>query len=1070
MVNREDREKIQTLLHKNLVVEAGAGTGKTTLLITRLCVAILVQAVPVEKLVALTFTEKAAAEIKTRLMMQLREIIQSLSDNKKTRFTDLLSTHFEIKEEIIISRAEAALARLDRAQMGTIHSFCADILKTFPLEAGLAPHAEIDSGARAKRLFEARWNSFLDRELGQAAPRAKTWKQVLPHIALPDLKSFAQELCSGKIAAYDYFSNAGLLTAICEEKAKQALAWSTQFLENSNKPRNSEKALAWAVESLRRSAAFLRTRQIPAALQEETPPAFPSIPSKGWPGDTFEEARALVEFAQKITPENQQIFLQALELVLPLVEQVRFDYAQNGILSFDDLIVKTRDLLKSNFYVRRLLKEKFDLLFIDEFQDTDPVQGELLLFLAEEKQSSADCWQKVRLAPGKLFVVGDPKQSIYRFRGADITAYELFVDLILKQNGEKCFLQKNFRSAPDIVTVANEVCRRAMVQQDAFQPAYVPIFAAKESRPKAVEWLFITPPENPPLADDYRHNQAEQIARWIETNVGRMTLANGKKLTYGDIAILSRAATTCGPYTDALRRHGIAFNVEVDKDFFRKQEINDFLNFLRVVSDPQGRTALAGVLRSPLGGFSDEEIYQIAMRGELDLQAKTKDTALAACYELIRNFAQKAGRLSLKELLADVLENTFLPEACAASYDGERTLANLQRLVRVAEEYAANSPTSLGQFLAHLQELLETEPERLGASRIEDAENAVSVMTIHKSKGLGFPVVILADLSKREAAAAAQPVAHLFSWQYNMHGLRAGKICDANLAFLEEEQQKHSRCEEIRILYVALTRAQEKMLLVADGRQGAEKAARAFVAAGLFPTGAEKEISIEEVTLPVSCVAYENPESFLYRHPAPVSEDQESFAVTNWKRAFETRRKTYEQYRQNPLLSPSEQILQGELLSPEQRAGAAVGTICHRALEILLRCPNTKPESAVLQAAVGLETFVTEAEEIVCAFVQSTLWREIKQCSLLAAEMPFSYQSTQGIQTGRIDAVLQPSADSIWILDYKTDKITPQGAQAILEKYRPQLTVYKAAAQQIFPDKKVRVSAILMRAFAAEDL
>lgn len=1067
---REDRDKVQTVLNVNMVVEAGAGTGKTTLLITRLCLAVLALGVPVEKLVALTFTEKAAAEIKTRLITALHEVLSAVRENKNSSVLALLRQRFNVPDDKLVPRAEAALARLDRACVGTIHGFCADILKTFPLEAGLSPNAEIDSGRKAAQLFDAHWNTFLDTELGAHAPRAEEWKKVLPEISLPDLKEFARELCSGKIERYDYFAHASMLAGICLEKASRAEEWSTSFLDGK-KPRNAEKALAFAAASLRRTAAFLRNEAVPPAPQEDAP-NFPSALPKGWDEAAFEEARALVQFALKTTPEKQQIFLTAFNLVQTVTQQIRAAYEREGILSFDDLIVKTRNLLQNDLYVRRLLKEKFDVLFIDEFQDTDPVQGELLLFLAEEKSTSAARWQDVILQAGKLFVVGDPKQSIYRFRGADITAYELFTDLILKQGGEKCFLQQNFRSAPDIVATANAVCSRAMVQETAFQPAYVSIFPAKPLAGPAVTWLFVNPPQDGAAADDFRHNQAERIADWIENNVGRMVLSDGQKLAYKDITLLSRASTTSGPYADALRRRGIPFNVETDKDFYRKQEVNDFLNFLRAAADPADRTALAGALRSPLGGFTDEEIYQIARRGDLSLFAKPQDKKLAGFYELILSFARRAGRTPLKELLQDVMDETFLPEACAAAYEGERTLASLQRLVRLAEGYAGEEPAALGQFLADVQDLLIREPERLGASSSDDALDAVSIMTVHKSKGLGFPVVILADLSKRDSAASSQPAGHIFSWQYNMHGLRAGKVCDINLAFLEEEQKKHERCEEVRVLYVALTRAKERMLLVADGRKGAEKAAGAFCAAGLFPLGTEETLSNGEVSVPVIYAAYAEPETFIYRHAQNVLPAVPVREMSAWKTACAARKSRYEALLKEQALAPSALVGELDLLTEEQRAGAEVGTVCHRALELLLTRKAGTARQAARMAAEGCSFPAREADafSVLEPFCQSALFKELLSAQTLACEMPFSLAGENGVQSGVMDAVLRRADGTVWVVDFKTDRAPAGGADKLLEKYRPQLAVYKHAAEKIFAGERVVCSAVFLRLVAVRDL
>ena len=1072
----EDRTQVQTQLGINMVVEAGAGTGKTTLLIDRLCLAVLARNIKVEKLVALTFTEKAAAEIKTRFVSKLQHLIAAVKNKTKDRTLTLLRDHFSVSDEDLLSRAEAALARLDRASIGTIHGFCADILKAFPLESGLSPRAQIDAGQRADRIFDVRWNAFLDQELGIAALRAAEWKQVLREISLPDLKDFARELCSGKIESYDYYAHSNLLASVCLERAKRADEIAAAFTRPDKKARKAELAVAAAAASLRRTLAFLEGKRVSDPPQDPAP-SFPAAAYKDWDEDSFEEAKSIVSFAGKITPEKQQVFLAAFRLVKEVTDSVRADYEREGILSFDDLIVKTRNLLQRNLQVRRLLKEKFDALFIDEFQDTDPVQGELLLFLAEEKESSALRWQDVRLEPGKLFVVGDPKQSIYRFRGADITAYELFTELILQQGGIKCFLQKNFRSELEIIETANAVCSRAMIQQTAFQPAYVPIFTEKTIRSGAVQWLFVPPPPQEPSADDLRHNQGEQIADWIEQNVGKMTLSDGKKLEYQDIALLTRASTTAGPYTDALRRRGIPFNVETDKDFYRKQEVNDFLNLLRAATDKTDRTALAVVLRSPLFGFSEVEIYQIARRGELVLSANPTDEKLASCYRMLRQLGRRAGRLSLKDFLQEVLDATFLPEACAAAYEGEQTLANLNRLVTMAQGYSADGVASLQSFLAEVQTLLEDKPERLGAPLPDDMLHAVSVLTIHKSKGLEFPVVILADLSKKDSAAVSKPVRHIFSWQYNMHGLRAGKVCDVNLAFLEEEQKKHSRCEEIRVLYVALTRAKEKLLLTADGRTGALKSAAPFGAAGLFPDGETRPevLQEEELELPVCYAVYRNPETFLYQHAVSAAAKRSACDPQTWRTAHERRKNHYEQLlKQNLKYAPSQEFSAGEPLSAPQQAAAELGTVCHRALERILVSGEKDVSQIVRRAAVqaGAPQRADEAALILRQFLQSPLFMQIQSCKRLACEMPFSFLAADNhIESGVIDAVLEQADGSIWILDYKTDQVKPgKEADWLNQKYRHQLSVYLQAGQKLFPERKVRCSAVFLRTFAAADL
>lgn len=1074
---REDRRRVQTALNVNMVVEAGAGTGKTTLLIDRLCFALLAQNVAPERMVALTFTEKAAAEIKTRLLFKLQSVVTHAQDPQADRTVEALGTHFGLSASEFAPRAEQALLQLDRAHIGTIHGFCADILKMFPLEAGLTPNAEIDKGAKAERLFDAEWNRFLDVELGADAPRAALWKEVLRRVNLPEVKSTVRELCGGKIEAYDYFSHKDFLAALCLQKADEAEALSTAFL-NGKKPRNIEKALTRAAQTFRACARFLQTGETPAPSQEE-PPAIGSAVVAGWEPDEFERAKELCDFAQKADPQKQDLVLKIYQLTGGLVDKIRRRYGQEGILSFDDLIVKTRNLLQQNLAVRNALKAAYDLLFIDEFQDTDPVQGELLLFLAEEKDGAATDWRSVRLQKGKLFVVGDPKQSIYRFRGADITAYELFTRLILEQGGEKNFLRRNFRSELEIIQTANAVTGAVMREVPAFQPAYEPIYTEKTALGGAAELALVYAGDDAhPSADDYRHNQAQFIARWINENVGKLTLANGRKLAYGDVALLTRAATTAGPYVDALRRNAVPFAVEEDKNFYRNQEINDFLNLLRVLDDKEDKIALAGVLRSPLGGFTDEELYQIARRGELSRQARTADERLAAFYRLLNELAAKAGRVPLKELLDETLRQTFLAEACAAAYEGEQSAANIYKLISLAVGYALETPSTLGQFLSRVQTLMEDELARLSATLSDGALSAVSVMTVHKSKGLEFPVVILADISKKDGSSSAGKDAHIYSWAHGMHGLRVGGLADLNLAFLEEEQKKHGKCEEVRVAYVALTRAREKLLLVGNCTEDGKTVAEMFARAGLFPDPQERPETVcaGECRVGVTYIPFVEPSEFLYAHAAQTAVCERPADAAVWRAAYDERMAAYERFNaQKTFVSPSrltQEEPQDEAFETPSEA-AQLGSVCHKALEGLLAGGKTLEES--VERAARRERaepgVAQEALEILRPFTQSAVFDELRSGRVLAAEMPFTLAEKDGAWlSGVIDLVWRAPDGTVWVLDYKTDRVEPGLLAEAAEKYRPQTQAYLRAAQTLFAGSKLKSAVIFLREKAKMDL
>ena len=1078
-MNTEDRQRVRTLLNVNMVVEAGAGTGKTTLLIDRLCFALLAQGILAPRLVALTFTEKAAAEIKTRLIFKLQEVLRKLrgqngsalanaaaqpadggeKEKQEEDTLDILKKVFQIPDDIIISRAETALSQLDISPIGTIHGFCADILRAYPLAAGLTPGAEIDKGPRAQRIFQAQWNQFLDKELGEHAPRPRQWQEVLAQVSLAELRSCAEEMCSGKISGIEELAFPPQLSAVCRQRAARACALAETFCAGKKSPRVIEKELFQAARRFEAAAQWLDTGRCEPEPEETL--AIKSVP-KDWDAESEEEAKSLCRFAAQADPAVQIFVRKAYALLQELTQQVRMRMAEEGILSFDDLIVKTRDLLKNNLQVRRYVQEEYDALYIDEFQDTDPVQGELLLFLAEQKGGGATRWQDVRLQPGKLFVVGDPKQSIYRFRGADITAYELFTDLILKQGGEKAYLRQNFRSEQEIVALANGVCSAVMKTKPAFQPAYEPIFTGKTQRSGAAQLALISGGEGKITADDYRHNQGRFVAQWIKEHVGKLVLNNGHVLQYKDIALLSRAATTLAPYADALRREGVPFSLEEDKDFYHRQEINDFLNLLRAIDDPRDRISLTGLLRSPLGALSDEEIYRLAQADGLDWRRPGALPQAERVFALLRRYAARAGREPLHQFLRSLLQESFLAESCAAAYDAERSVEYLEKLLSLAEGYALQTPLTLGQFLQRVQEMMEQDLSRLSALPAGEGADAVSVMTVHKSKGLQFPVVIVVDISKKESAAASKRPQHLYSWRYQTHGFRVGPYDDICLAWLEEEQKEHARCEEVRVLYVALTRAREKLLLVGNEESEGRTVAEMLGKGGFFPPSGQKPPQLgPEGELQVLYVPYQRAEEFIYSyHTAPSARPQEK-QLQQWRKCIEARRAEYAALcAATGPQAPS--ALAAEPAAADKTA-AELGTLVHAALA--QGWTQAQPSvTHCLQAAVretGLARYAEEAAGILNGFFASPLYRRLRTQELLGAEVPFSRRTEQGIVSGSIDLLLRDKEGTVWVYDFKTDR-TSQPQQSA-ERYRPQLQAYAQAARCMYPQSRVRTAVVFVR-------
>ncbi|WP_424243950.1 ATP-dependent helicase/nuclease subunit A [Elusimicrobium posterum] len=1062
------RQNATTVTEHNIVVEAGAGTGKTTLLITRLCYLLLVKNISVERIVALTFTEKAAAEIKTRLLKQLEKIVaESAKESTQDRITNLILEH--VSKDDILQRAEQIITRLDRSFISTIHSFCSYILKAYPIEAGISPAVAVDEGQRSVQIFKKAWHKFLELELGLNAPHSEEWKEILEHVSLQDIYDYAFTLCSGKVTDYHPFDHADLISQVAFENAEIAQQMCTALLPQGKKPRKVERALAAAAALLQEEGFAFKEADFTKVENEEIEPLKAADQAVGWDDENFETARQIVSLAVNLHPAKQKILLKTYDLIKDFVKEVRDAVAKQGLISFDDILVKTRDLLKNNFVVRGYLKSQFDIIFIDEFQDTDPVQGELLLFLAEDLESTAGVWQDIILAPGKLFIVGDPKQSIYRFRGADITAYHIFTDLILKQGGEKYFLRTNFRSVAPIIDVVNHTGKGIIKEKTGFQPEYVSILSREDAPVIAnpVELAIIKSDEKT-AADDYRHNQAEYAAQWIVENVGKLKLSDGKILDYKDIAVLMRTSSSVNIFTDAFKRYGIKYSVEEDKNFYNAQEITDILTLLTLINNPQDKIALAGVLRSPLGGLTDNEMYQVFKNKADDIYTKTFSKGLErleGLYKQLQALRAMAGRKSLSDIINTIYNETYFCELAAKAYNGEQTLSNLKKFARLAAGEAGGAPLGLGQFLENAKEV-EKESKGEGESPLADEFlSAVSIMTIHKSKGLEFPVVLFADVFRMENAKGNS---YAYSWFHDMHGLKLGSITDPNLAFLGVQQLWHSKAEEARVFYVALTRAKDKLILLGNDEETKKTSARHLSHCGLWPKKGEEcdFINMPGFTSPVKVnyVKYLPPADFIYKETVDGAEvDKNVHEPELWAKKWEERVRKYEEIKEAKFfISPSSAAADEpfKTTSAVQASALLLGTLLHKVMENSdFKTPLTVQDITTAAAQTGEEIsaeIITEAQQICEAFSKSSAFTQLGSLKTLAREMPFTYYDNGKIVNGITDIVAADGAD-ILVLDYKSDKVKN------INKYAAQLAFYKTALGKIFEGKNIKCGIVFIR-------
>jgi len=1063
-------------LGRNVVVEAAAGTGKTRLLIERICCYLLTRpGADIRKIVALTFTEKAAAEIRVRLSAYLTRaaaFYDGGAGEDTAMFREMLSAS-GVSPAKMAERARACLLDMDKAVIGTIHSFASHILRLFPLEAGVDPASEVDSGAGFSGLFEREWTVWIERELSSDAPRERLWLEVLADFELEDMRSLAAALCEARFEDYrpEFFNLA------CAKTIRDQFAVRAASLVQAH----SEGRRSGAVDALEASAAalhayadFLEGRREKPLPYDDALDSSITMTLKGWEREDLEFAKRAAAVAKAACAENHYALRRAFEAVDDFAVRFRALYAREGLISFDGLLIRARDLVRGNPAVRNRLKAKFSAFFIDEFQDTDPLQGELFLFLCEKADGRAGRWQDAELEPGKLFVVGDPKQSIYRFRGADIKAYQDFIAHMKRHGALECRLQVNFRSAAPLIALVNRAMEPVMKPRAGYQPDYVPLIPRPgENSAGPLAEMALLPKESGEDvlgAAEARKAQAAYAAGWILKNRG------GRP--FRDFAMLFRKNTSLDIWLDALKSAGIPYVVDEDSYFYGTQEACDMANLLSLIDNPRDRIALAGLLRSPLAGLTDRRLYELHAAGGLDTERAAPDgfPEVERFYSIIRTLRERAADMRVWELFEAALEALGAEGLLPLAYHRQQTLANMAKMKRKALEASAEGLT-LSAFIARLRADVR-DGAREGEDPVADESvDAVVISTIHKAKGLEYPVVIIPDIASGGRARGGREGAVMSrSWGDGLCGMRAGRRSDAASLLLEAAEAPHAEEEEKRILYVALTRAREKILFIGTlqrPRSSGFSMAGYLRAGGLYPV-VEKDAQPSDILKAFSCDAgLMTVSSFSAGEDADLASAQVVAGtlqcgmkdMPSWSAAWKARSREYEECLSRRIsLSPSSMIAEkrGEPLEDlselefVEKARLA-GLICHKALE-LHSFPGPFSDAEIRRAAAMScpETMSARADEasaealsVLRAFENSSTFRLFSDYRILGREMPFSLSRADGtVVRGVMDAVLEKDG-RLLIADYKSERVRP-GEGDGPAKFLPQAEIYREAARAVF--------------------
>ena len=1089
-----DRQLAVGTFDRNLVVTAGAGTGKTTLLVDRLAHLILRNPDPLKitEIVALTFTNKAADEMTLRLRERLQAYLAveldgqpaSEADQKTFRAVEALIALYQLSKDDMDGRIRAALHDLERSDIGTIHSFAANLLRLYPIEAGVDPQFREDDGSEFDRMFDEQWDSWLDQELALASPRADDWRKVLARCQLDQIKALARSLSAETVDLTQEPVNeiAAPLRHWLGKLAAQAAALDTRHPENRTNEQlvRAAHAVIYEFEKTGRRSEDLAEHYDTLAKKSV------SRSLKGWSAQDIAAAQELVRAAKGLTGVDGEFTALLWRLLAPYAEAFRERFLRDGHISFDGLLVRARNLVRDHQRVRTELKRRYRTILIDEFQDTDPIQYEILLYLAEQPDQSASDWRKVKLAPGKLFVVGDPKQSIYAFRRADIEAYlEVVEKIVLAQDGVECRLTTNFRSDGAILNVVNGAFEKLIQAQAGLQPPYIAIEAApgraSHLRP-ARETLGAKNhrPDDQTDAETARRIEGESLARWLKESVlGKAQILNTRGETVyaqpKDVAILMRKLTDIHDYLEPFRRQGIRYVVEGERHFYAAKEIIDAVNLLRAVENPHDRMALVGVLRSPLGGLTDLQIYHLHRQNLLDYRDSAKldkefPATLTQLYQTLTKLNVETRTLPIGAAVDRIFSTLPVELLAACHFHGEQAVANLAKLRQQAEQLGREGLTTLKAAIRQLEQRVLNVKDEGESVLAEENLDAVRIMSIHKAKGLEFPLVILAGCQTGIEGRHSNEAESTFDWSTGLTGTRIGQTADLAGLYIAEKNRLRNAEEQKRLLYVAMTRAREHLVIScapANRRSGGSFQAMLDTTLGDSIAGAE---SSTRVALGKGKVEIEVVNQSLSAPSHAPAKAKRSKKKPNWNPYIETwarRTEIFETAQQTtPFLTPTLLKRQEEASSeagdklsiqaPRKTPALVVGDLTHRFLQTWQfdgeRENLDEQLRSFIDGALPAEfvsdraAIETELHEILENYFRSKVYLELASAKILGREVPLLMPWQGQIMEGVIDLIYEKNG-LLYLADYKTDRIKRSELRTGAERYRQQAEIYVRAAE-----------------------
>ncbi len=850
---KENRGLIATELDKTMVVEAAAGTGKTTELVGRIVALIKHKRARIGEIVAVTFSEKAAGELKLRLREEL-ETARARNDVTADESALLAKAVYDFEE----------------AQVSTIHGFCAELLRERPVEARVDPAFVVLTETQADRIFDEAFTAWLHEQLAhpgdgvrRSLRRPVRWRPEdeegngpIERLrrAARDLREWRDHTSAWTRPSYDRHRD---ITALARQLKDFAEMTARPLKKGDNFCNDTKPARTASIEIERQGRAA--GDMIPESAYDGWEAALVALaddrnfarPRKGSGaafaiGVTRDQALAahaqlLIDLRKFRDDANADLAALLREEMRDCLRRYETRKQEAGALDFLDLLIKARDLVRDDAEVREQFRGRFRALLVDEFQDTDPLQADLLRRLAGEGDEST-------LRPGALFIVGDPKQSIYRFRRADVGAYRQISDEFEAAGAVQVTLQTSFRSVPAIQRFVNAAFRPDMTgDRDSLQAGYVPLAASRDEHPSQPAVVALPVPRPYGKRDITQGAMAQsqpgaiaEFVRWllspecswtVETDVGRPFMGRRdekprRQIAASDVCLLFRRFLHFGDdvtrdYVEALEARGVPHLLVGGKTFHEREEVDAIRTALTAIEWPEDELSVYATLHGPLFSIGEEELleYHARAKGRGFHPYKVADNLpdhlkpAAQALGMLRELHAARNHRPVADTLGRIIAMTRAHAGFILWRGGEQVLANVQHIADLARRYEMEGGLSFRGFVDMLHDASgrADSPE---APILEEGSEGVRLMTVHKAKGLEFPVVILADIGCKLSQAEAS---RYLDSARGLCAIRIGGWSPLDLLEHNDEEARRDEAEGVRLAYVAATRARDLLVVPAVG-------------------------------------------------------------------------------------------------------------------------------------------------------------------------------------------------------------------------------------------------------------